>query len=77
MPVDLEAGPEFLMVFRAGGEVRVASLDAGTHAFFGKLAAGAALGEAAEAASAADTDFDLMAAFQIILSSGAFAPPQS
>ena len=76
-PVDLEAGPDFLMVFRAGGEVLVASLDPGTHAFFEKLAAGAPLGDAAEAASDADTDFDLVTAFQIILSSGAFAVPQS
>ncbi|MAB12864.1 DNA-binding domain-containing protein [Parvibaculum sp.] len=77
MPIDLDTGPDFLMVFRSGGEVRIASLDLGMHAFCEKFAAGAALGDAAEAAAAVDTDFDLVAAFRFILSSGAFAAPLS
>lgn len=77
MPIDLDAGPDFLVVFRSGGEVRVVLLDTGMHVFIEKLAAGGALGEAAEAAGAVDTDFDLVAAFQFILSSGAFAAPSS
>lgn len=76
-PIDLDAGPDFLIVFRSGGEVRVASLDTGMHAFFERLAEGATLGDAADAASAVDTAFDLVAAFQFILSSGAFAAPES
>lgn len=77
MPIDLDAGPDFLMVFRTGGEVRVVSLSAGMHAFFERLAAGAALSDAAETAGAADADFDLVAALQLILSSGAFTRPAS
>ena len=75
LPVDLEAGPDFLLVFRVEGEVRVASLDAAAFVFFERLATGVALGEAADAAAGVDTAFDLVSAFQFILSSGAFAAP--
>lgn len=75
--IDLEAGPDFLMIYRAGGEVRIAALDTGTFAFAERLASGATLGEAVDAATATDTDFDLVSMFQFILSSGAFAAPQA
>jgi hypothetical protein len=64
-PVDLESGPVRLLVWRNQEGCRFEHLDIGSFAFFGAAARRATLEEAAEAAFAADPEFDLVAALAI------------
>jgi len=71
-PVDLQSGGEDCLVMRPAAEVAVHALPPGGAAFVLRLAAGAALGAAAEAALADDERFDLSATLALLLSAGAF-----
>ncbi|WP_127521966.1 DNA-binding domain-containing protein [Mesorhizobium sp. Z1-4] len=64
--------PENGLITRPEFEVRLAPISGGDTAFLHALFAGKTLAEAAEAAVAADTGFDLSAAIGMMLSSGAF-----
>jgi hypothetical protein len=56
--VDLQAGPERVLVYRPRWHVEVAPLDAGDFRFLAAAAAGCTLGEALEAALAESMEFD-------------------
>lgn len=56
--VDLNAGPDSLLVYRAGWRARVLSLAPGDFSFLASAAHGGSLGEALEAGVAADASFD-------------------
>ena len=60
--VDLDAGGDWLIVFRDGLERHILRLTAGEFALLGALAQGMTLGEACEAAVAAEPQLDLAAA---------------
>jgi hypothetical protein len=60
--VDLDAGGDWLIAFRDGLEQRIFSCTAGEFALLGALAQGMTLGEACEAALAAEPRLDLAAA---------------
>jgi hypothetical protein len=60
--VDLSAGAERALVRRAGGRVEVDALRPGDYRFLARLIAGGSLGEALEAAAAADDLFQPRAA---------------
>ncbi len=64
-PVDLAAGPVRLLIRRNPEGLRIEPLDTGPFAFFGAAARGATLQEAAEAALAADPEFDLVSALSL------------
>ena len=64
-PVDLDSGPVRLLVWRNPAGISFEPLGIGPFAFFDAGARGATLGEAAEAALAADPEFDLVAALAI------------
>lgn len=65
LPVDLDSGPVRLMVWRNPEGCRFEHLDIGSFAFFEAAARRATLEEAAEAALAADPEFDLVVALAI------------
>jgi uncharacterized protein len=56
--IDLDAGPDLLLVYRPGSRARVLSLRPGDFAFLASTARGATLGTALEAGVAADSGFD-------------------
>ena len=56
--IDLNAGPDRILVYRAGWKARVLSLAAGDFAFVASAARGETLGGALEAGVAADARFD-------------------
>jgi hypothetical protein len=60
--VDLDAGGDWLIVFRDGLETQILRLTPGEFALLGALAQGMTLGEACEAAVAAEPQLDLAAA---------------
>ncbi|BBD41031.1 hypothetical protein Amn_pb00220 (plasmid) [Aminobacter sp. Y103A] len=66
-------GPEIALVTRPALEVVVARIAPGAAAFLDRLVEGAALGAAADAAFAADPDFDLALAIAGMLEAGAFS----
>ncbi len=70
--VDLNAGGEAVLVFRPAMVVTAHGLSAGDFAFLSALAAGERLGEASEAAVAADPYFDLQQALVGHLTRGIF-----
>lgn len=80
-PVDLASGGEDVLIVRPGAHVEMRLILPGGVAFIGKLAEGAALGEAAGAGFAAAPDFDLSVNLAALISAGAFcgyeldAPP--
>lgn len=71
--VDLGAGPDRILVHRAGWRMEVCSLRAGDHRFLERLQAGDALGRALEAAVAADAAFVPRAAFAAWVQAGVIA----
>ncbi len=72
-PIDLAAGGEDCLIIRPGAEVEVRAVPPGGAAFLRKLAAGATLGEAANAGLAASEAFDLSANLAGLLSAGVFS----
>ena len=64
-PVDLESGPVRLLVWRNPAGISFEPLGIGPFAFFDAGARGATLGKAAEAALAADPEFDLVTALAV------------
>lgn len=66
-------GGEAALVFRARGRVEAVRLGDGETVFLREIGAGAPLEKAAEAALAADADFDLAAALAAALARGVFA----
>ncbi len=66
-------GGEAALVFRAEGRVQAARLGRGETVFLQALGAGAPLEKAAEAALAAEAEFDLAAVLAAALARGAFA----
>lgn len=71
--ITLDAGGVALEVRRVGEDVVYRDLDRGSFAFRAALGAGATLGAAAEAALAADADFDLARALPALFLEGAVA----
>jgi hypothetical protein len=68
--VDLGAGPDRILVHRAGWRVQVCSLGAGDYRFLERLHAGAALGAALEAAVTHDAAFVARVAFAAWVQAG-------
>ena len=68
--VDLEAGPERILVHRPRFRVRVGALSEGSYRFLERLGAGAAPETALEAALVAEPDFDLRAALAAWIGAG-------
>jgi hypothetical protein len=56
--VDLDAGPDRLLIRREAQGVTIERIDAGAHAWLAALAAGSPLGDSIEAAQRADATFD-------------------
>jgi hypothetical protein len=73
--VDLAAGPQRVLVRRAGLDVEFRRLDAAHHAFLAALAADAPLDGASAAAFAVDPEFDLPAALQRYVALGVLTSP--
>ena len=71
--IEVEGGPEWLLVIRPGAEVKVRTLDESGFTFLGALAAGDSLGAAWEAACAADPGFDLQTCLTGLLAGETFA----
>ena len=71
--VDLAAGGERVVVFRPAMIVTAHVLGEGDYALLSRLAAGRCLGDASEAATAADAEFDLQQALVANLTRGIFA----
>lgn len=71
--IDLDAGPDYLMVARRGLETFVARVAPGDFALAAEIAAGATLAQACDAALAADPATDLGAAFGRLVASGTIA----
>ncbi|MDH4173717.1 MAG: DNA-binding domain-containing protein [Betaproteobacteria bacterium] len=71
--VNLDAGPDRILVHRAGWRVEVCSLGAGDYRFLERLRAGDALGPALEAATAADAAFVARVAFAAWVQAGVIA----
>ena len=74
--VSLAEGPASVLVLRRPDDAAFASLDPPDAAFVAALAAGASLGEAAEAAFAVEPHFDTSMTFARLLSLEAFAAMQ-
>lgn len=68
--VDLDTGPDVLLVRRHGGEAGTERVPAGEFAWLSALAAGADLAGAIDAALAADTAFDFAAALGARIADG-------
>lgn len=68
--VDLEAGPERILIHRPQFRVRVGALSAGSYRFLERCGAGATLGAALEAALVAEPGFDLGAALAAWIEAG-------
>lgn len=71
--VDLDAGPDWLVVFRYEFQPRILPCTAGEFALLGALADGSTLGEACEAAVAAQPGLDLGAAMGRFVTYGLLA----
>ena len=71
--IDLDAGPDYLMVARRGLETFVARVAPGDFALAAEISAGATLAQACDAALAADPAIDLGAAFGRLVASGTVA----
>jgi hypothetical protein len=69
-PVNLCAGPEWLLIRRGAAEVEFHAFDAATFAFTASLAAGQTLGSAFDAAQAEEADFDPGAALRRLVALG-------
>lgn len=74
--VDLASGGACLMALRRADDAGFVSLDAGEAAFLEALAAGRTLEQAASAAQAADSVFDLSPTFARLVALGVFAAVQ-
>lgn len=59
LAIDWQAGGDSLLVYRAGTEIAIEALSPGAFRFLSALSCGAAMEPAAEAALAADSEFDL------------------
>jgi len=70
LDVDLDAGPDRVLVHRPRWTAEVVALAAGDHRFLSAAAEGASLGEALEAAVAEDPQFDAAAALVRWIESG-------
>lgn len=71
--IELDAGPDYLMVARRGLETFVARVAPGDFALAAEISAGATLAQACDAALAADPAIDLGAAFGRLVASGTVA----
>jgi hypothetical protein len=70
--IDLGSGGDSVLILRAAGHVEFHRLPAGQFALLERLAQGASLGDAFEAALAADPTFDLTEALRRFISLGVF-----
>lgn len=68
--VDLEAGPERILIYRPQFRVLVGTLSAGSYRFLERCGAGATVGDALEAALVAEPGFDLGAGLAAWLGAG-------
>lgn len=64
---EIAAGPEHVLIWRIGMEIRHRSLPPAEHAFLAAIAAGRPCGDAAASALEADAEFDLADAFATLL----------
>jgi hypothetical protein len=71
--VSLDEGPDRMLVRRDARGVSIERVAAGAHAFLSALAAGAALGDAIEAAQRADAQFDLQTTLAERIADGTIA----
>jgi hypothetical protein len=71
--VDLDTGPEQLLILRRGLDVVILTLDPGEYALLRSLDAGLNLGDASAAAFAAAPEFDLGAVLHRHIGSGTFS----
>jgi len=71
--VDLDEGPDRLLVRRDAGVVGITRIDDGTFAWLASLADARPLGEALDAAQSADRSFDLGKAFGAYIGDGTIA----
>lgn len=71
--VDLDAGPDRLLILRQGDRLVTLRLEAGAEAFVAALAARRPLAEAAGSGAAADPGFDLQGTLAALLVNGALA----
>ena len=71
-PIEIEGGPERLMVIRPGAEVEIRTLSEAGYRFGRALHEGQALGAAWEAGSAVDPNFDLQGHLAGLFAGGTF-----
>lgn len=71
--VDLDAGPDHLLVRRHGGELEFVRLSAADFVFARMLSRGTALGLATDASLAVDPSFDLSRSLRTLIQAGAFS----